>query len=64
MKTTTLPKMGDGKGKDGGDGRNTVDDVQNRDEDVLVAAVDDVDQGGENTEQVVSPMFILFEIIY
>ena len=34
------------------------------DEDGLVAAVDDVDQGGDNTEQVVSPMFMLFEIIY
>ena len=43
MKTTTLPKMGDGKGKDGGDGRNTVDDVQNRDEDGLVT-VDDIDR--------------------
>ena len=43
MKMTTVPKMGDGKGKDGGDGHKKVDDVQNN-EDGLVAAVDDVDQ--------------------
>ena len=64
MKTTTVPKMSNGKGKDGGDEHKTVHDVQNRDEDGLVAAVDDVDQGGDNTEQVGSPMFMLFEIIY
>ena len=44
-------------------GHKTVYDLQNRDEDGLVAAVDDVNQGGDNTEQVVSPMFMLFEII-
>ena len=64
MKTTMVPKMGNGEGKEGGAGHKTVDDVQNRDKDGLVAAVDDVDQGGDNTEQVVSPMFMLFQIIY
>ena len=64
IKTIRVPKMGDGKGEDKGDGHKTVDDVQKRDEDGLVAAVDDVDQGGDNTEQVVSHMFMLFEIIY
>ena len=55
MMTTTMPKRGKHK---------TVDDAQKRDEDGLVAAVDDVDQGGDNTEQVVSPLFVLYAIIY
>ena len=41
-----------------------MDDAQNRDEDGLVAAVDDVDQGIDNTEKVVSPLFVLYAIIY
>ena len=55
MMTTTMPKRGKHK---------TVDDARKRDEDGLVAAVDDVDQGGDNTEQVVSPLFVLYAIIY
>ena len=61
MKMTMVPKRGNGKGKDGGDGHKTVDVIQKRDEDGLVAAVDDVDQGGDNTEQVVNPMFIILK---
>ena len=55
MMTTAMPKRGKHK---------TVDNSQKRDEDVSVAAVDDVDQGGDNTEQVVSPLFVLYAIIY
>ena len=64
MKTTTVPKMGNGKGKDRGDGHKTADDAQKRDEDALVAAADDADQGRDNTEQVVTPLFVLYAIIY
>ena len=61
MMTTTMPKRS--LGKDGGDGLKTVDDAQKRDEDGLVASVDDVVHGGDNTEQVVSPLFVLYAII-
>ena len=41
-----------------------MDDAQKMDEDGLVSAVYDVDQGGDNTEQVVSPVFVLYAIIH
>ena len=50
--TATMPKRG--KGKDGGDVHKTMDGAQMRDADGLVAAVDDIEQGGVNAEQVVS----------
>ena len=62
--TTTIPSRGNGKGKDVGDGHKTADDAQKRDEDDLVAAVDYIEKGGDNTEQVVSPLFVLYAIIY
>jgi len=64
MMTTMVPKRGDGKDKDGGGGHKTVDDVQKKNEDGLVATVDDADQGGDNTEKLVSPSFMLYAIIY
>jgi hypothetical protein len=59
--TATMPKRG--KGKDGGDVHKTMDGAQMRDADGLasglVAAVDDIEQGGVNAEQVVSPLFMI-----
>jgi len=55
--TATMPKRG--KGKDGGDVHKTMDGAQMRDADGLVAAVDDIEQGGVNAEQVVSPSFMI-----
>ena len=56
MMTATMPKRG--KGKEGDDVHKTMDSAQMRDADGLVAAVDDIEQEGVNTEQVVSPFFI------
>jgi hypothetical protein len=64
MMTTTVPKRGNGKDKDGGGGHKTVHDVQKNDGDSLVATVADIDQGGDDTEQVASPSFMLYAIIY
>ena len=64
MMTTTVPKRGNGKDKDRGGGHKTVHDVQKNDGDSLVATVADIDQGGDDTEQVASPSFMLYAIIY
>ena len=55
--TETMPKRG--KGKDGGDVHKTMDGAKMRDADGLVAAVDDIEQGGVNAKKVVSPLFMI-----
>ena len=43
MMTTTVPKRGNGKDKDGGGWHKTIHHVQMKDGDGLVATVDDID---------------------
>ena len=57
MMTATIPKKV--KGKDGGDVHKTIDSAQMRDADGLIAAVDAIEKGGVNAEQVVSPSFMI-----